>query len=94
MQVRDSSGTKTKEKVSLIFPLLNSVTEEKADFLRGNGHDIHSRNRGRKKVTEKLVRKTIPGRKKSATGGEEHGCTLPAALLSNTEQEKQSWNEK
>lgn len=64
MQVRDSSGTKTTEKVSLIFPLLNSVPKEKDDFLWGNGHE--TRNRGRKKVKGKLVWRTIPGRRKSA----------------------------
>lgn len=32
MMQRDSSGTKTKEKVLLIFLLLSSIPEEKADF--------------------------------------------------------------
>lgn len=61
MQVRDSSGTKTKD-----FPHLNSAPEDKADFFWSNGHKTHSRLRGRKKVKGKLVRRTIPMRRKSA----------------------------
>lgn len=71
MQVRDSSGTKTKEKVSLIFPLRRRLTSYGAwewpirrHETWNNGHE--TRNRGRKKVKGKLVWRTIPGRRKSA----------------------------
>lgn len=71
--IRHSSSNKTKDKVSPIFLLLNSVPEEKAACFWGKGRETHSRKRrGRKKVKEESVRRTTPGRKKAAwqPGGE------------------------
>lgn len=70
-----------QRRMSLIFPLLKSVPEEKADFLGSNGHETHSRKRGRKVVTEKLVRRTIPRSKSAWQPQEERNTGASYQLL-------------
>lgn len=97
--IRDSSSNKTKDKVSSIFLLLNSVPEEKAARFWDKRHETHSRKRrGRKKVKEESVRRTTPGRRKAARqpGGEGPSLQLTGCSAQQhwEQEERQSWNQQ
>lgn len=97
--IRDSSSNKTKDEVSPICLLLNSVPEEKAARFWGKGRETRSRKRrGRKKVKEESVRRTTPERRKAAwqPGGEGPSLQLTGCSAQQhwEQEERQSWNQQ